>query len=110
MSSETLAAEIKANELRRRRDQEQCLRLEDTELTNNGRILLQNSRPSLDEHCMLKALFFESLGHKKILNNNIGNTRSLSMAHRDFESAKLHGRLNAKKNIQVVTIILLMKQ
>ena len=98
-----------AEELRRQHVQETCLRWDDAKLINNGRMLLQNDRPSSDEHCILKALFIKSLGRKKFLNNNMGNARSLSGTHHDFESTKLHGRLDAKKKIQVENCMQMMK-
>ena len=60
-------------------------------------MLLQNSRPSSDEHRALTALFVKSLGHKNFLNNKMGNTRSLSRTHHDFESVKSRRRLDVKK-------------
>ena len=64
---------------------------------SNGHTLLQNIRPSSGEHFMLKALFVKSLGRKKFFNNNVGNARSLSRAHPDFESIRLCRRLDVKK-------------
>ena len=97
-TSKTLAGGVEeAKEWRRRHAQETCLGWEDAKLMNNGRVLLQTTLPSSDEHRMLKALFVKSLGRKKFLSNNVGNARSLSTVHHDFESTKSHGRLDAKK-------------
>ena len=50
-SSEILAGGMEdANELRRRHNQEPHVGWEDADLTNNGRMLLQNSRHASDEH------------------------------------------------------------
>ena len=86
-----------ATELRRRCAQEQCLGWEDAKLMINGRTLLQNSCPSSDDHRALKSLFVKTLGRKKSLSDDVGNARSLSMDHHDFESVKLHRRLDVKK-------------
>ena len=84
-SSETLAGRTgEANELRWRRNKEFHAGWEDTELTSNGRMLLQNTVTKSNEYRMLKALFVKSLGRKKFLINNMGNARSLSRAHHDF--------------------------
>ena len=58
---------------------------------------MNDARPSSDEHLILKAPFAESLGRKKILNNDFGNTRSFSKDHHDFKLIKLCGGLEAKK-------------
>ena len=77
--------------------QEQCLGWEETQIINNGRMLLHSTHTSSDEHRILKALLLKSLGRKKFLNNNFCNTRSLPRAHHYFESIQLCGCLDLKK-------------
>ena len=58
---------------------------------------MHNTSPSLDENRILKAPLVKSLGQEKILNNEVGNARSLHRVHHDFESMKLCGYFCVKK-------------